>query len=229
MLIILLIIKFRKTFKRSYSLELIESFKKLVSRFKYALPFLLLSYNSSNNTTPIVEKISFSIIKKESNIGFIDIEKTSFNHTTTYTINSEVNAKVVFNFNAIGKEKSIYKEDTLIYSSVYRKLNNKVKLNQTLSLNEGKYVLKNMHNNEKINIAIIHWNLARLFVDEPIGINELYLDKHKEMVKITPISKGNYKVVLPDNSTNIYHYENGKCKLIEVEGSFFKVKIIPNS
>lgn len=229
MLIIFLIIKFRKIFKRYYSLELNEAFKKLVLKFKYVLPFFMLSYISSNNTVTEFEKISFSIIKKEARIGFIDIEKTSFNYNTTYVVNSEVNAKVIINFNAIGREKSVYKADTLIYSSLYRKLNDKVKLNQCLYLNDGKYLLKINDKQEVLHFDVINRNLVTLFFFEPKGIFQVYSDKYNEMVKITPISKGKYKVVLPDNSTNIYHYEKGKCILIEVEGSFFKVKLIPNN
>jgi len=225
MLIILLIIKFRKIFKRSYSLELLEALKTLVFKFKYVLPFLLLSNTNSNNTALEVEKISFTIINRDSSIGFIDIEKTSFNHTTTYIINSEVNAKVIFNFNAIGREKTIYKEDTLIYSSVYRKLNNKVKLNQSLSFKDGKYIFDNSEKRETLNFNIINRNLVTLFFYEPIGIQEVYSDKYKQMVKITSIGNGMYKLILPNRDINIYSYKNGKCTLIEIEGSFFKVTL----
>lgn len=225
----LLIYTFKKAFKGSHSLQLLDGIKKLVFKIKYVLPFLLLSNTGLDNSVGEVENISFSIIKNESSIGFINIEKASINQTTTYTINSEVNAKFIFNFNAIGREKSIYSSDTLIYSSVYRKLNNKVKLDQSLSLINGTYFLDVKKKKEVLQFDVINRNLATLFFIEPKDIQEVYSDKYKEMVKITPIGKGKYKIILPDKGTNIYHYENGKCKMIEIEGSFFKVKLIPNS
>lgn len=226
MLIMFFIYVLKKNFKNHHSWKMIEVFKKRVYKIKYAFPFLLLAITSSENVIFEVEKISFSVIRNESSIGFIDIEKTIIDKTTTYIINSEVNAKVILNFNAIGKEKSIYNEDTLIYSSVYRKLNDKVKLNQSLSLNNGKYILKIKDRKETLHFDVINRNFVTLYFFEPKGISQVYSDKYKEMVKITPISEGNYKVILPDNSTNIYHYKNGKCNLIEVEGTFYKIKLI---
>lgn len=226
MLIMLLIYTFKKVFKKSYSFEITSVLKKLIFKIKYIIPFFLLANTSINNETTEVEKISFNIIKKNSRIGYIDIEKTSLNKITTYTLDSEVKVKVVFNFSAIGREKSIYKDDTLIFSSIYRKLNNKVKLNQSLFFVNGKYLLKKKNKKEKINIDVINSNLVTLFFYEPVGIQEIYSDKYKKMVKITPIGNSRYKIVLPNKSTSIYHYENGKCTMIDVVGSFFKVKLV---
>lgn len=226
MLIMLLIYCYKKVFKKSHSFEIATVLKKLIFKIKYIIPFFLLAYTSINNETTEVEKISFNIIKKNSRIGYIDIEKTSLNKITTYTLDSEVKVKVVFNFSAIGREKSIYKDDTLIFSSIYRKLNNKVKLNQSLFFVNGKYLLKKKNKKEEINIDVINSNLVTLFFYEPVGIQEIYSDKYKKMVKITPIGNSRYKVVLPNKSTSIYHYQNGKCTMIDVVGSFFKVKLV---
>jgi len=226
MLMILFIYTFKKVFKRSHSFEITTTLKKLVFKIKYIIPFFLLSNTSNVNESAEVEKISFSIIKKNSRIGYIDVEKASLNKTTTYTIDSEVKVKVVFNFSAIGREKSIYKNDILVYSSVFRKQNNKVKLDQSLSLIKGKYLLKEKNKKEEINIDVINSNLVTLFFFEPIAIQEIYSDKYKKMVKIIPIGNSIYKVVLPNKSTSIYHYENGKCIMIEIVGSFFKVKLV---
>lgn len=226
MLIMLLIYGYKKVFKKSHSFEIASVLKKLIFKIKYIIPFFLLAYTSLNNETTEVEKISFSIIKKNSRIGYIDIEKASLDKTTTYTLDSEVKVKVIFSFKAIGREKSIYKDDTLIFSSVYRKLNNKVKLNQSLSFINGKYLFKEKNKKEEINIDVINSNLVTLFFFEPVGIQEIYSDKYKKMVKIIPIGSSRYKVVLPNNGTSIYHYQNGKCTMIDVVGSFFKVKLV---
>ena len=226
MIIILLIYGYKKIFKKSHSFDIVTALKKLVFKIKYIIPFFLLAYTGVYNETTEVEKISFSVINKDSNIGYIDIEKASLDKTTTYTIDSEVKVKVVFSFNAVGREKTIYKNDTLIYSSIYRKLNNKVKLDQSLSLINGKYFLNTKNKKEEINIDIISSNLVTLFFFEPVGIHKIYSDKFKKMVKITPIGKGMYKVVLPNKSISIYHYKNGKCTTIDVVGSFFKIKLV---
>ena len=45
------------------------------------------------------------------------------------------------------------------------------------------------------------------------------------MIKIIPLGKGKYQVILPNKSSNIYHYKNGICTMIEVIGTFYKVKL----
>lgn len=225
MLIMLLILSYNKIFNKSYSLDLNEIVKKIVFKIKYTLPFLLLSMIPLESNMPVIENISFNVVKKSTVIGYINIEKRSLNQTTTFTITSEVNAKVVFNFNAIGKEKSVYNKDTLIYSSVYRMLNNKVKLNQSLLFENGAYILENMGKREIVNFNVIRRNLVTLYFHEPIGINKIYSDKYKEMLNITVLGNSKYKVVFPNKSVSIYEYKNGKCINVDVEGSFYKVQI----
>ena len=227
MLVMLLIYTFKKVFKRSSSFERIAIIKNFVFKIKYIIPLFLLAFANSNSMVDEVEKISLKIIKKNSTIGYINIERRTLEQTTTYVINSKVNTKVIFNFNVIGMEKSIYKKDTLVFSSMYRKLNNKVKLNQSLAFIDGKYFMKEKNKSETLNIEIINRNLVTLFFYEPINIHEIYSDKFMEMVKVTCVGKSKYKVVFPNSTTNIYHYKKGKCIMIEVVGTFYKVKLIP--
>jgi len=226
MLVMLLIYTLKKGFKESASFDLVLILKKLAHKIKYILPYFLLSNISIDNTIPDVEKISFSIVNNDSKIGYINIQKTSANQITTYSIESEVNTKVIFNFSAVGQEKSIYKDDTLIYSSMYRKLNNKVKLNQSLEFIDGKYVLKNKGKEERIDLESINRNLVTLFFFEPKGFQKVFSDKYSQMVDVTPIGQNKYEVILPNKSSSIYHYKNGRCTKIDVEGSFFKVELM---
>lgn len=229
MLIMLLVMSYNKIFNKSETLDLKRVIKSMVFKLKYTLPFLLLSMIPLESNVPVVENISFSVVKKNTSIGFINIEKRTVNNITTFIVNSEVNANIIFNFNAVGKEKSVYKEDTLVYSSVYRMLNNKVKLNQALLFEKGKYILKNMGKDENIGFNVINRNLVTLFFNEPIGIDKIYADKYKVMLKITPLGNRNYKVVFPNKSISIYHYQNGKCISVDVEGSFYKVQIVSST
>ena len=221
----LLIYTYKKIYKGSHSLDLVSVFKSYVSKLRYILPFFLLSNTSPDNAIIKVENISFNIINKNKNIGIIDIEKRDTEYTTTYILDSNVNTKLIFNFNATGKEKSIYRADTLIYSSIFRKLNKKIKLNQSLELVDGKYILMEKNKEKPLHMNIINRNLVTLFFYEPFGIEQVYCDKYKKMGRIIPVGQGKYKVVFPNKSSNIYHYEKGQCTMIEVAGFFYKIKL----
>ena len=88
--------------------------KPFFTRIKYILApllfLLLISSTGIENETPDIEKIEFSIVKKDKIIGFISIERSSQDRTTSYSINSEVNAKIIVNFKAVGKEKYVFRK-----------------------------------------------------------------------------------------------------------------------
>ena len=95
MLIMLLVMSYNKIFNKSEALDLKRVIKSIVFKIKYTLPFLLLSMIPLESNVPVVENISFSVVKKNTSIGFINIEKRSIKNITTFTVNSEVNANVL--------------------------------------------------------------------------------------------------------------------------------------
>lgn len=201
-----------------------------IRRIKYILVpllfFLLISSAGIENEFPIIEKIEFSIVKKNATIGYITIERSSQDQMTSYSIVSEVNAKIILNFKAVGKERYVFRNDTLMSSSMYRKINSRVKIDRTVEFNKGKYVSTDLGRKETLDVGIIKNNLVVLFFNEPKNFDRIYCDKLKTVVNITSLGKGRYKVVLPNKSYSIYNYEQGKCTSIEVKGTFFKVKLV---
>jgi hypothetical protein len=204
----------------------IPFFRKIKYVLVPLLFLLLISSTGIENETPNFEKIEFSIVKKNTTIGYISIERSSQNQMTSYTIVSEVNAKIIVNFKAVGKERYVFRNDTLVSSSMYRKINNRVKLDQSIEFKKGKYVLTDYSKTETLDVEIIQKNLVVLFFNEPKGFNRIYCDKFKTVVDITPLGNGRYKIVLPNRSYSIYNYEQGRCTSIEVKGTFFKVKLV---
>ncbi|HEX9828239.1 MAG TPA: DUF6134 family protein [Flavobacteriaceae bacterium] len=224
MLVLFIIYTFKRIFKRANTFG---SLKSYVSKIKYLLPLLLISMSSLNEELPVTELLSFTVINKNATIGFINIEKQTQNETTTYTINSDISAKVLFKFNAVAKETSIYKRDTLVFSSVYRKLNNKEKRNQSLLFNNGTYTLKNKNKVEPLNIDFITRNLVTLYFQEPVGVTSVFCDNQNEMVQVKSLGNGMYKVQFSKGKYNIFHYKDGKCVKIEAFNPMFEVTLIP--
>lgn len=206
------------------------SIKKLKLRFvtklKYMLPFFLLALISFKTEFPKTEKISFTVSRNNDSIGYVDIEKKIVDDLTSYIIDSEVNVRVLFNFTAKGHEESVYKKHVMIYSSMYRKLNSRTKLNHSISLKNGNYIFNNKGEESNLNLGLIKNNLATLLYNEPTDITEVYSDKFKRMVKIKSLGNGTYTIALPNKSTSVYHYKNSQCVRVELEGSFYKVDLV---
>ena len=229
MLILLTLHIIRQFFrKRNMIIDLKGFLDRLVLGLKYGLPFLLISFNANYEGINSEENLRFDIIKKEKVLGFIDIKKITEDQTTTFKIKSEVNAKVLVNFKASSEETYIYNTDTLVYSAIYRTVNKRVQVDQSIKLNNGKYHLTDKKRTELLDLEAIKCNLVRLFFDEPVNVKSVYCDKLNTYVRIIRMSPDIYKVVFPNKSYNLFYYQDGKCKLIEAVGSFYKVKLIPD-
>ena len=226
MLLLLILQLIRKLKSKGFDFDLNRIVKQLLFKIKYAFPFLLLSMSYSDSDVIKEERIAFEIINKDKPVGYIIVEKIINSDITTYIIKSEVETRFVIKFTAKGKEESVYRNDTLIYSSIYRKLNKKVKINQSIKLVDGMYSSTKGKHKSNLNIGVINCNLVMLFFKEPQNVDKVYCDKLKKNLKILKIKTGVYKVNFPNKSYTIYHYNKGLLSHIEAVGSFYNVRMI---
>jgi len=171
--------------------------------------------------------LTYNIIRNDEVIGKIKIILTTSGDSIIYDIESDVLAKFILKFKVVGKEKYIYKNGTLVYSSLFRTLNDKVKTNHSIHYQGGEYSLKTPEKISPLHFEAIQCNLIRLFINEPIGINLVFCDNQQQMVKVEPLGNGIYKVDLSRGKYNIFHYENGRCVKIEAVSPLFDVTLIP--
>ena len=226
MLLLVLLQILRRFKSKGFEFNLNKIVKHLLFKIKYVFPFLLLSMSYSGNDTIKEERIAFEIINKDKPVGYIIVEKQTNSGMISYKVNSEVETRLVFSFKAIGKEHSIYRNDTLIFSSVYRKLNNKVKINQTLKLSKGIYAATNGKHKSNLDVGVITCNLVMLFFEEPTNRDKVYCDKLKTNLNIIKVNTGVYKVLFPNGSYTVYHYKKGLISHMDAVGSFYKVRLI---
>lgn len=206
---------------------ILKRFLKFKTYFKKAIPvlflFIVTSNYGSNSSAPTI----FNIIKNNTVIGTIKITKNISRDSVIYNIESNVEAQFILKFKVVAKEKYIYKAGTLIYSSLFRMLNNKVKTNHSIQYNKGEYSLKTSEKVKALNIEEIKCNLTILYINEPIGIKSVFCDNQQEMVNVVPMGKGKYKVELSKGKYNIFHYKNGRCVKIEAVSPLYDVTLIP--
>ncbi|WP_242117680.1 DUF6134 family protein [Aestuariivivens sediminicola] len=222
MLILYLI---KKAKERTFNFKRLFGFKKLLLRLKLGLTVLITTVSYGINEEP-VHQISFNVVRNNKVIGSIDIRCKTQNDSTIYVLESQIKAKYILAFNIKGKEKTVFKDDLLIYSSVFRKVNNKIKSNHSLSYRNQKYQLEKSGKVEHIGFNEIHRNLVTLYFTEPKGISTIYVDNETKMVNIKDIGFGKYQVRFSDGKYNVYHYSNGRCVKVEANSSLFNVTLI---
>jgi len=169
----------------------------------------------------------YNIIKNDEVIGKIEINQSTSGDSIIYDIESDVLAKFILKFKVVGKERYVYKNGTLVYSSLFRTLNDKVKTNHSILYHKGEYSLKTPEKISPLNFEAIKCNLVKLYVNEPIGIKSVFCDNQQQMVKVEPLGNGIYKVEFSRGKYNIFYYENGICVKIKAVSPLFDVTLIP--
>lgn len=224
MLIAMFILLMRKLNRKYSVLSRLKSLKGNHLKAKIVFVALLFFLKMSSNAQS--QNLSFEVWKNNSHIGNISMTEKINSATVVYDLSTKIKAKVILSFNVTGIEKTIYKNGLLIYSSVYRKLNSMEKVNKELHFNNGKYRLINRGRISTLQVSKINTNLVLLYFNEPVNISQVYCDNHNSMANIVLIENGKYRVTFPDGSYNIFYYQNGKCKKVDVFTSLYEVQLI---
>lgn len=202
--------------------------KKLAIRLKIFIVFFMITTSYANDKNPL-EQISYNVVRNNVTIGTIKVSCNTKSDSTIYALESSIDVRYVLKFSIRGKETAIYKNGVLVYSSVYRKVNNKVKANHNVTYKNDNYHLEVDGTKKELDFKDIQDNLVMLYFKEPKGVKHIYCDNVKRMVNLEPMGKGKYKVAFSDGKYNIFHYENGKCVRVEANSSLFSVTLIPAS
>lgn len=187
------------------------------------IAFLLLAVMTMNAQE---RKMSFAVWKNKSQIGTIDIVQVQQNRNTVYDLSAEINTRIIFQYNIVGVEKTVFENGKLSYSSIKRICNNKEKVNKVLKLENESYLLNDGKRTSKININGIERNLVTLYYSEPKNVTEVYCDNQQRMAKVVRLEDHVYKVILPDGNYNIFYYRNNQCERVKVFNLLYKVELI---
>jgi len=228
----ILILYVAKKFGLSFSQSnRFEAFKRLYLKIVVLIIMsIVVKSNAStflNDNNESKSVTVFNVVKNDKIIGTIEITKQQYNNTVTYNVKSEINAKFILKAKVVGKETYVFKNGILEYSSLYRTLNNKVKVNQSLVYENGNYHLKKIDRDKPLDLNEIQQNLVTLYFSEPKDTKTIYWDLQSEMINIECIRQGVYRVQFSNGKYNTFYYENGQCVKIDAISPLFTVTLIP--
>ncbi len=195
--------------------------------FKILILLLILTVTRASGNPANENPKVFQIVKNQKVIGTIHIIKKVSGDSTIFNSESQIDAKLLMNVKITGKETCVFRNGILIYSSVYRTLNNKVKINHSITHNKSHYNINEGNTVDILNIEAIEQNLITLYFDEPKGVMSVLCDTQKEMINVKSLGRGKYKVEISKGKYNIFHYKNGRCIMIEAVSPMFDVLLMP--
>ena len=169
----------------------------------------------------------FNIYHGKNSIGFLKITETRQGEKTQIDVRSEIEARLIFTYTATGAESYAYRNDTLISSNLFRKVNDRVRLKQKMVWSGNHYRVTGPDFHKILDVQNIRFNLTRLFLQEPEGITQVFSDRFGQWVPVNRTGAHEYEVVLPNHSRTIFSYQEGKCRSVISIGTFYKVRLIP--
>ncbi len=111
-------------------------------------------------------------------------------------------------------------------SSVYRKINNDIKVDKHTTCKPGYYEINNKNNITQLKLKPVTYNQLSLYFFEPANIDEFYSEHYDKFLSIIKVQPGCYLVQYPDGNKNYFYYEKGVCVRVSIKQSLFNAEII---
>lgn len=165
--------------------------------------------------------LDYTIKRNGSKVGKMTVKEIKDGGKISLRLQSDIKTSFIFTFIAKGIEEAQYDNGVLVYSSVYQKLNGSEKVNKQIRFVNDEYIIRNNGKEEKLGNVKIYYNLVCIYNHEPLGTALIFSDKYQKFLDISKIEDHHYKIKFPDGSTNEYWFENGVCKKIEIDHTFY--------
>lgn len=171
------------------------------------------------------KKLEYTIKRNGDVVGNIHFTHGIAGNRTVLTMESEVNTRFIFSFNAKAKEETIYDKGIMTWSTIFRKLNGKVKVDKKTKATGSNYTVYKGNKTETLNNYPIRYNMLSIYISEPVNIRKVYSDNFQQEIDIQMIADHHYKIKFPDGNYNEYFYTDGVCSKIEIHHRLYSASI----
>jgi len=172
------------------------------------------------------KSLNFHILRNGNKIGTVYFSKTTSGGIDSLKVESTVKTKLVANITGRALENAVFKNGILVQSSIYRELNGDEKTNKQHRLDNGQYIISKGKKSGVMKTYPITYTMLSLYSKEPENISKVYSDNFETFLVIEKIDAHKFKITLPDDNYNYYHYKNGVLSLVEVHHSLYSANIV---
>lgn len=188
-----------------------------------AITLLLWYVLATSFTSESTGYTTYRVIRQHKEIGKMRLFRQGQANKQFISVHAHIHSKLLLDMFIVSKNEASFKDGVLVHSSVYREINDKVTVNKNTILQGKAYQLTNGEQKTMLNQYPILYNMVLLYVQEPIGVKQVYADYYQQFVAITKIGLHTYKMILPDGAVNTYEYHNNSCRRILVENKLYEV------
>lgn len=178
-------------------------------------PLLLICFFFIGSTTIKAQNtvINFDVIFDGKSIGTLTASKEVAGTKIVKNLRSNTDAKILMLSVHVESEVHVKTEGEILTSATaYRHANRGAEDIQTTTVKGTGNTYNIVKNGEKIQLthAGIKFCVTDLYFTEPLGVTNVYSSTYGAFLPVKYISKGVYKIILPDGKTTTFTYVNGK-------------------
>ncbi|WP_143167078.1 DUF6134 family protein [Mucilaginibacter sp. OK098] len=171
------------------------------------------------------QTLNYNVLHSGNTVGHMKLEQVKDGDDTFLKIASDVKMRFVFSIQVNIQEDSHYRNGKLLCSHVSRKVNGKQKADKLTKANGDSYQLTDDGKISSINQKQISNNLTMMYLQEPVGLSQIYSDNFQQFVQVKQVESHTYRINLPDGNYNFYTYTNGICSKVDIHHSLYTIQI----
>lgn len=185
-----------------------------------AFPMILLAVLGSVLLSP-AQTYRFDIFLFGDKVGAMTVTRKDYgNGTVYYDLKSHSEAKVMFIKKVLDVEmNSTYEKGKMIRCYSRYVVNEKTESFVSASWDGSKYNVET-EKGASIHPTQVVYSVLHLFYNEPRAQQSLWSERIGTQLPIKHKGEGIYEFKNPGAATNVYKYENGKVKEVEMQGTF---------
>jgi hypothetical protein len=188
----------------------------LHTKIKMLLVLGLIWLANCSFMTPNLVQHTYHIIRNNEVIGKLQLTKQNQADKTYINLSSKVQSHIIVPINITSKDEALFNKGILLWSTVYREVNGKPRVNKKTVIKGSNYLLQDGNHYLKMSSYPITFNMMNLYLNEPETISQVYADAYQQFVPIKRAAQHIYRVSLPNGSYNIYEYKNNLCCRVHV-------------
>ena len=220
-MIYLLLKKMRKNNYKRITAVLFQ--RKIQVMFTFIVLLLLVSCVLFSQS----QLLTYKVIRNGNEAGWVKLSKNSTGPTSVISMASEVKVRVVFLFTIVSNEYAETKNERLIHSYVFRKVNTNVKADVHTRWTGSNYEKENAAQKEKLSFQPVNFNVLDLYFTEPAGFEQAYSGSQQQNLRIEKERAGVYKLYLPNGEFNEYYYnKEGICSKVKIDHGLYAVEFV---
>jgi hypothetical protein len=169
------------------------------------------------------QALTYDVIVHNRSIGQLNVTKVPTTTGVQYRVNADVAVRLFGEKRMITRFTSTYRNNLLTESSFNDQLNGRTKHDALVRWDGSRYHIRVNDASSIIANRRATYSAASLYDREPVGVSELFSERHGRFCSLRSVATHAYELTLPDGKKNYYRYVNGVCREVEVEQPLFTV------